>query len=614
MSKSLSLLILLSVFAWLWAAKDDSPSSIGKPELPASQQTQAKQIRETLTAWQAEDPVPSNRKLRVVYWSPSDREPAAAYRERLTRIMLHIQEFYRSEMARLGFGPLTFPMEWEEDDLLKIHVVAGQKPTSAYRNESGREIRKECLPTLRAAGLNPDRETLLIFCNLAHWDEEKKTFSHHSPYYAGGNHRSGNAWQLDSPELDIPNLALTEPIIQDGQYGRISLGKHNSIFIGGIAHELGHALSLPHNREAPALRRAGYRALMGNGNQTYGDELRGEGKGSHLQFAGALRLASQPLFSRSAKGLRLHARAELEDLTIKKDAQSFTLSGRVTGNVPVYGLVAYLDPEGGSDYDAHTVTAVPDKDGRFRLHCKHLVAGKKAELRIQICHVNGATNRRTFAYSVDESGTPDLSTLATTLALNPIITALQSREQAKLESALASLPDRLEDESDREHALAIAERLIKGLGGEKRLNPEEIEPARTELPLSDLRPAEAQVGYHRPTYDYLPTEGLLLTSAGRLFRHGLYAHAPARHRYPLDSQWSSLQGSCGLADGMDGSCQFIIKLDGKEVFQSAVLKAGKQANYQIDLTGGKELELIVTDGGDGPRADWGVWLEPTLQR
>jgi hypothetical protein len=28
----------------------------------------------------------------------------------------------------------------------------------------------------------------------------------------------------------------------------------------------------------------------------------------------------------------------------------------------------------------------------------------------------------------------------------------------------------------------------------------------------------------------------------------------------------------------------------------------------------KTLELIVEDGGDGNRSDWGLWLEPVLTR
>ena len=152
-------------------------------------------------------------------------------------------------------------------------------------------------------------------CNLATWDEEKLRFTHKSPYYAGGSFRSGTAWQLDSPELDTQNLELKQPIIRDGQYGRISLGKHNSIFIGGIAHELGHALGLPHCKARPDEAVRGT-ALMGSGNRTYGDELRGDGRGSVLTLAHALRLASHPQFSGSVKGLDQPAEATIEGLRL----------------------------------------------------------------------------------------------------------------------------------------------------------------------------------------------------------------------------------------------------------------------------------------------------------
>ena len=35
-------------------------------------------------------------------------------------------------------------------------------------------------------------------------------------------------------------------------------------------------------------------------------------------------------------------------------------------------------------------------------------------------------------------------------------------------------------------------------------------------------------------------------------------------------------------------------------------------SFKVDLTGAKELYLVVTDGGDGIGADWADWAEPTL--
>ena len=76
------------------------------------------------------------------------------------------------------------------------------------------------------------------------------------PYYESGDSRHGTAWQVDSPLLDSALLGVNDQHITDGQYGRISLGKYNSFFVGGVCHELGHALGLPHCKESAASRAA----------------------------------------------------------------------------------------------------------------------------------------------------------------------------------------------------------------------------------------------------------------------------------------------------------------------------------------------------------------------
>src|SRR5690606_23776384 len=102
---------------------------------------------------------------------------------------------------------------------------------------------------LQAAGIEADKETIVIFCNMSNWDPKTGTMSQNSPYYASGGLRNGTAWQVDSALLDAGLLKEKEPQLRDGQYGRISVGRYNSIFVGGVCHELGHALGLPHNQE-----------------------------------------------------------------------------------------------------------------------------------------------------------------------------------------------------------------------------------------------------------------------------------------------------------------------------------------------------------------------------
>lgn len=378
--------------------------------------------RAILDAWQAKDPVRAERKLHIVLWTPNDREPAPLYRERLTKILTDIRTFYAKEMERIGFGPRTIALDFADDGLLRIHLVRGAGPYADYKTESGQAIRAESLPVLKQAGIEGKEETIVIFCNMSNWDAEKRTISQNSPYYAGGSNRSGTAWQVDSPILNLDALADKASHVTDGQYGNISLGRYNSIFIGGICHELGHALSLPHCRERADERAAFGTALMGSGNRTYGENLRDEGRGSFLSLAHALQLASHPIFCGSIKDWKAKPSVKPTDLAIEQKGKGFTFSGRAIAEVPVYGVIAYMDPEGGSDYDATTATAVPDAEGRFTLNCQALKADRAGELRITFLQANGvpsgslsATPFR-YPYKVSADGTADITAAREKLA------------------------------------------------------------------------------------------------------------------------------------------------------------------------------------------------------
>jgi len=379
-----------------------------------------------LDGWQKADPVRADRKLHIVYWTPSDREPAPLFRERLSPILEHIRDFYGKEMAHLGFGPRTFSLDHEKDGLLKIHLVHGLQPYAHYQVKSGGEIRKECIEPLRAEGIDVENETIVLFCNMSNWDPQARTISQNSPYYASGTNRHGTAWQVDSPILDLKQLGNKGDKVKDGQYGNISIGRYNSIFIGGIAHELGHALSLPHNEECKAEKEAFGTALMGSGNRSYGEELRGESKGSFINLAHGLQLASHPLFTGSIKGWEAKPTAVPSQLTARAEGKSIIFSGKVTADVPVYGVIAYADPEGGDDYDSTTASAVPDGDGNFTLTCTDLVAGKKGELRIFFLQSNGipsgflSSTPFRYPYTVGTDGIPDVSEILKKLPATPV--------------------------------------------------------------------------------------------------------------------------------------------------------------------------------------------------
>jgi len=576
---------------------------------PISESDQVKAARLILDGWHNDQPQRGDRFLHIVCWTPSDRELPVDYQPRLTRMMEHIRDFYAREMDRLGFGDRSFNLKYDDQKQLILHTVRGKHDTSHYAVQSGSEIRNECLPILEQDGIDASKETILIFCNLATWDAEQRRFTHKSPYYAGGSFRGGTAWQLDSPELDSKNLQLKQPMIRDGQYGRISLGKHNSIFIGGIAHELGHALGLPHCRARPDEGVRGT-ALMGSGNRTYGDELRDEGQGSFLTLAHALRLASHPQFSGSVKGMGDRASASIEGLSITAESKSIHVSGNVKGEPPVYAVVAYFDPAGGGDYNSTTASAVPAGDGSFHLSTEALSRGIQGELRLFPLHVNGSAagqmsrTKFRYPYGISEDGTPDLSAIQLRFDLAPVLDALAKNDRQKA-SQLAT-------EIKSPKAAAIARRLTRPTRPTQ--TPVEYDGDPTSVELTSLKPDSANVGWGRPTFNRVPDQVPLLESAGQIFETGIYAHAPARHVYQTGKKWKRLTGKAGLASGHGGTVEFEIKGDGKTLWKSRVIKAGTVVEFDVALDGVQKVELLTHPTIDGPGSDWGLWLEPMLMR
>src|SRR6185503_8179520 len=120
---------------------------------------------------------------------------------------------------------------------------------------------------------------------------------------------SGLCFAMDEVIQNLDDLNKKEPMLKDAEWGNESLGKFNTIFIGGIAHEMGHAFSLPHCGERWDEKARG-KSLMGMGNHTYREEQRGEGPGSFLAMASAMKLAARPLFSKSDKEMPIAPRLE----------------------------------------------------------------------------------------------------------------------------------------------------------------------------------------------------------------------------------------------------------------------------------------------------------------
>ena len=105
---------------------------------------------------------------------------------------------------------------------------------------------------------------------------------------------------------------------------------------------------------------------------------------------------------------------------------------------------------------------------------------------------------------------------------------------------------------------------------------------------------------------------------GVLFERGLGTHSPATIEYSLTGEsWVAFEGYVGMADEKDpaecvhgGNSEFTFLVDGKEMFKSEVL-TGTQDGENVEAVkvefdipaGGKELTILISDGGDGNCGD-----------
>ena len=241
-------------------------------------------------------------------------------------------------MEENGHGPLTFDFERDGEGHLRMWEVRGREPAAAYGRNDGDKVRREVCDALRAEGMEPDRETILIFQVLLEGRDGRAVEV--GPYAGGGGPGGGTAWVYDDERVDARLLPSREP---GGWYnGPCSIGRFNTHYIGGVAHELGHAFGLPHDSERASERRIRGRSLMGGGNHTYGEELRGEGPGTFLSPASTLPRSVHPLFTgvrRPADGGDL----TLERFVATSERGRVRLEGRLRGSA--VGVVAHNNPE-----------------------------------------------------------------------------------------------------------------------------------------------------------------------------------------------------------------------------------------------------------------------------
>jgi hypothetical protein len=467
-------------------------------------------------------------------------------------------------------------------------------------------------PALLKEGIDVDQEHIIIFDNSVFVSDKDggKAYESCSNYCGLGDHRSGTAWVTDAPLLDPLNLDKKEPTIYDGGTRPYTLGHYNVTYIGGVAHEFGHALGLPHNMETEEdFEQLGW-ALMGSGNYHLFGKRAGDEKESYLSKAHATVLSSHPLFRRDTTDIDVEPKVAFREIEFAPGEGEYIVTGRVEATPRAYAVIAYHDlTQYRIDYDATSWVGNVGEDGRFEVRVGALKPGTYG-LRLRCYLVNGDKRDLEYRFTLD----PSLKIPADKLRRQTLY-ELYARPaiEARDPDALLAAVGKLKDFNDVYYRRAWAYYYVMTRTPAEPVALGALGPQVRRVPLSSVKWASAEVGWDEPKVDHI--DDITPLESGEQFHDtGLYAHADSSYVYTLDGKWTTFTSGYGLQNLVEGSVVFIVKCDGQERFQSKLMEDWPEGRVEIDVTGVKQLELIVTDGGNGKWADCGVWFSPMLAR
>ena len=123
--------------------------------------------------------------------------------------------------------------------------------------------------------------------------------------------------------------------------------------------------------------------------------------------------------------------------------------------------------------------------------------------------------------------------------------------------------------------------------------------------LSDLEPREATQEWGGPAADRSVAGGPLRVGS-RFYLRGLGTHAPARLVYDIPEGSRIFEATLGIdrSSAGGGSATIRIEVDGKTMFESAVLRANSAPlTIEVPVSDARSLRIAIDPTGDGQRSD-----------
>jgi hypothetical protein len=318
---------------------------------------------------------PPSPTIRIVLFTPSDKEAPSSVPHRLTQNAEAAERFFFSEMARWKYPPAVSRLfARNPDGTVEITYVKGDRPASdPYYTKAGcdTEAKIKAKRQLRIAGEGHYWWTFL---------------------YIGDRPTRFGDWQGGGCSLEgggaIVNYDTLPGEIRLDQ--GLGVGFNADYFLKGTIHELGHALALPHIGPDLSLKRGN--SLMGANNSVYAERKYSFADQVYLTEASAAMLWKHPVFSGTAQDRQKQANLKLVDYkaTYRRSSNQITLAGKLVSEIAGHSVVVLDDLGKPNDeywYRSHVGRIEPN--GQFRVVIDR-PARADGQFRITFCLENGA--------------------------------------------------------------------------------------------------------------------------------------------------------------------------------------------------------------------------------
>lgn len=329
--------------------------------------------------------VSNPKNLNIVMFVPTDNPALNDYKPRLSQLLVYFQSWFHNEMKRYGFQKyLGLPKDLETGLVNIIEIpAAGKQEDYPYSSAvSANKIINEikAYRILHPEKFSSENHYLILLPQRTSGDTGQ-------PFYGYGRY----CFALDNQFMSVNHIP-----------------NPNSNYLGGMLHELGHGLNLPHNRakynsEAQQLGTS----LMGSGNVSFS-----KGEPTFLTEVDAAILNVNEVFQNqeNANPVYINPTFSIEpNFQIDQTNQKLNITGTFTSNLEVNDILAYMDPnvnnEGigvNKDYNAVAWRFNPGPNNTISaslgLHELFFKGETPYEVKVKLLLKNGISTSKTFDF------------------------------------------------------------------------------------------------------------------------------------------------------------------------------------------------------------------------